>query len=556
MRRIKKAVSIILCICFILSMTACASTSQSNPAANPESNQNNNETTPEAEKQPRGEQVLRVSGSEPRSIDPHKRSNAYDTSMIYYMQESLVKVKEDGYAPGIAEKWDISDDGKVYTFYLRDALWSDGQKITAQDFEYSYKRFLNPETGATAANLGYYILNGLPVNKGTMESDALGVKAIDEKTLQITLENQTAFFMELLGRMAQFQPVRQDIVEKYGEEFASSPDKLFYSGPYVLSEWVRENYMVLVKNDNYWNKDAVKMDRIEIKVLSDANTAAAMFDNGELDIVSSINATEYKARIGQAVTFYTGGIEYLALNNKRPVFANLNFRKALSYAFDREIFAALGAEGLMDPYGRFCLDFGKGYEKLYGEEYPIDVISFKADKEKAKEHLEKAFNELNMKAEDINIELLISENQKSKGEVIQAAFNDVLGIKVAVKQMPQAQRLELMSKAEYDMTLTGWVIGYDDPTYNLDLYETANSHEQSQYSNPEFDALVEKAKTLPQGKERYDILFEAEKILINDLPAIPLGLTKNAYLVNENLRNVYRGIRMPSSAFAWVNWAE
>lgn len=553
MRKFKKILAIALCIVMLFNLVACASTSQGNSSTDKaEDNSSNNS---QANDQAKNDQVLRINmGTDPNSIDPQKGQGMLALSIIYHMQEGLVSAREEGIVPGIAETWELSDDEKVYTFHLRDASWSDGQKITAQDFEYSFKRFLDPKTGTSTAHFGYFILNGLDVNKGNVSVDELGVKAIDEKTLEITLENPTGYFLEILAKQ-QFCPTRKDIVERYGEEFASSPDKLLYTGPFVLSEWQRENYMTFTKNPNYWNKDTVKMDKIEFKVINDSNTAAAMFDNGELDIVLSINSAEYKSRGDDASTFYTGGTEYMVLNHTRQIMANLNFRKALNYAIDKEIYASLSSDGLLEPYGRICLDYGKGFEKTYGQEYPIDV-NLKADAEKAKEFLAKALSELNIKAEDINLELIVTESEKRKAEIIQEACNDVLGITVTVKQMPQKQKTELINSANYDMALYGWAMTYDDPIYNLNIYDTENSASQTKYSNPKLDELLAKSKTMLNSRERYDVLFEAEKLLLDDQAVIPLTLVKTAYLVNDNLRNVYRGFKVPNSAFAWVEWAE
>ena len=219
------------------------------------------------------------------ALDPQKSNAAPSFTVGNALFECLVRNVDGKVRPGAASKWEVSPDGKTLTFHLRDAQWSDGKPVTAQDFENGIKRLLDPKTAAEYAFAAYYITGAEAYNLGKNPSaDSVGVKAVNAKTLTVKLNNATPYFLGYLGFYC-FAPVRKDIIEKYGATYATSADKAVYNGPFVLKEWKNEQRKLLVKNPGYWNPSAIKLSAVEILQISDTSTALSMFENGELDFV-------------------------------------------------------------------------------------------------------------------------------------------------------------------------------------------------------------------------------------------------------------------------------
>lgn len=320
---------------------------------------------PKEEAEPGVKQELTFSqSSEIPSLDPQLMNAMPSVEVSNAIFEGLVRLHEGKVQPGVAETWDISKDGKTYTFHLRDAKWSDGEPVTANDFEYGIKRLLDPNTGAAYAFAGYMIVNGEAYNTGKIkDASQVGVKAIDEKTLEIKIANPAPYFLGYLS-LACFMPTRQDIVEKYGKDFALEAANNVYNGPFILEEWKHESNVTLKKNPDYWNKDAVKLEKVTILQITDPNTALSMYENGELDWVYVPNALwdKYKDDPNTKLMM-NGAIDWLRLNldaEGKPWLANMDFRKALNYAIDRQEYVKAATKGLYLPYSRLVLPLVTG----------------------------------------------------------------------------------------------------------------------------------------------------------------------------------------------------
>lgn len=487
-----------------------------------------------------GKKVYRYSiTSEPTSLDPTKGNSVVDNTISYHLGEPLVRNDSGTFIPGTAETWEMSEDGLTYTFKLRDGLvWSDGQPIVAGDYEYGLKRLLDPATASPYAFIGVYIKNGSAVNTGKMDKEELGVKATDDKTLVIELENPTSFFLGLLS-MSQYMAVRKDLVEKWGTDFAATAEKNAYSGPFMLVD-NSAGKLILEKNPNYWNKDAVKLDRVEITVVQDGNTAFSMYEQGELDYVNipSLLVPQYD---DQDYSYFDGANDYIQINHKANKFTgNKNLRLALSYALNHEEYNMLVNSGVYSNNLRFVLPQVNGANGEYGTEYPYEAYPLKGDKAKAVEYLNKAMEELGIDdPSKITLDLLTTdaESSKKQAEVIQAQFQDTLGIKITITQVAYADRIKRQNSREYELVSAGWAPDYSDPYTYLELFLSTCAYNDSQYENPAYDKLLNDSWKETDPKKRMDMLFEAEKILMEDAAVIGLQFREVHYLLNEKVQN-------------------
>lgn len=480
------------------------------------------------------------------SLDPQKENSMPSMEISNAIHEGLVRLHDGQVQPGVAEKWDISEDGKTYTFHLGDRKWSDGKPVTAQDFEYGIKRLLNPETASDYAFAGYCILNGYEYNtKKITDPSQVGVKAIDDKTLEIKLVNTAPYFLAYTNN-ACFYPCRQDLVEKYGSSFALEAANNVYNGPFILKEWKHEEGVTLEKNPNYWNQDAIKLDTVNILQVADANTAVNMYENGELDFVNVPTALVEKYA-GKDKVYMNGAIDWLRLNLNsagKPWLANQDFRKALNYALDREDYVKAATKNLYFPYTRLTLPMVNGVNgKKYTEECPIDVYPTKADAAKAKEYLTKAMTALNITdPSKMTIEIKTSDDDTAKhiAEVIQDQWTKNLGITVSIKLVTYKQKLADDTGKQYDAIYNGWMPDYDDPMTYIELFESANTQNSTGWSNAEYDKLVAGARVEADPAKREQMLWDAEKILVDECPLVPLQCRQVAYLEKDNLKGVSR----------------
>lgn len=471
------------------------------------------------------------------TLDP-QMANAVPTATIgAQIFEGLVRSYGGEILPGIAEKWEISEDGLTYTFHLRDAKWSDGKPVTAKDFEYGMKRLMNPETGSPYSFLGYVIKNAAKVNSRELALDEMGVKAKDDKTLIIELENPTEYFLSML-HMMQLYSAREDIVNKYGKDFAADADKNVYNGPFVLKEWKHEDRLILEKNPDYWNADAIKLDGVQIIVVPEAMTAVAMFEEGSLDFVNvpSELLPQYKDK---ATYYFNGADDFLKLNmDGTCLLDNKNLRLAINYGINRRDYVDITTQGMYEPGTRYVLPDVSGVNGKYGDEYPLVAFPEKGDIQRSKEYLNEAMKELKINnPAEIEIELLTTDQEKSRiqAEVIQDQLQTNLGIKINIKQVPYKQRLQMEAEHKFQMVFSGWCPDYSDPMTYLELWTTSSPYNHGSYSNNKYDELINFARTSTEKAKRMDALFEAEKTILEDGAIVPMQLRREAYIMNPKL---------------------
>jgi oligopeptide transport system substrate-binding protein len=499
------------------------------------------------DKQPATQDTLTFTVASVPSIDPQMSNSIPSMNVIKGFSEGLIRNFQGEIKPGMAEKWDVSEDGMTYTFHLRDAKWSDGSAVTAQDFEYAIIRLLDPKNAASYSFAAYIIQNAAEFNSGKiMDPAQVGVKAIDEKTLEIKLINPTSYFVSTLD-LPCFYPVKKDYVEKLGADFATSADKMLSNGPFILKDWKHEQEIVLEKNPNYWDQANIKLNTVKILQVSDANTVLAMYENGEIDFCDVPTSLVDKfQQEGKAKVYMSGADDWMRINFKRtekPWLQNVNFRKALNYAIDREDYVKTATKGLFFPATRLVLPLMAGVNGYYCDEYPINIYPTKADTAKAKEYLEKAMQELNITdPKQIVVAYTISDDDATKlmAEVLQDQVTKNLGITFEIKMVTYKQKLENDTKGDFDLIYNGWGPDYDDPMTYLELWETANSQNGGKYSNAEFDKLIAAARVETDKVKRMEMFHQAETTLLEDAGFVPLQFRQRAWVSKDNLKNLAR----------------
>ena len=481
----------------------------------------------------------------PTTLDPTKGQSIGDNEIQHAITEGLTRNTAGDVKPGIAESWDESEDGLTYTFHLRkDAKWSDGEPITAADFEYSWKRLGNPETASPYAFIGDCLKNGQAIEQGKMDVEELGVKAVDDTTLEVTLEHPTSYFLSLIGSSGQFAPLRQDIVEKYGTDFAATSEKNVYSGPFVMTS-SEDNVWTFEKNDNYWDKDSINLDKCELNYVENTDTQLSMYEAGDLDYVQVPTAyvSDYKDK---ADVFANGNVDFCYINSKsdNPVLGNKNFRLALNYALNRNDYNKLANADTFTAFNGLVFPGLQAKGTTYGEAYDLNSYSYPldGDQDKATEYLNAAMKELGIaNASDITVEVVTTDADSSKRivETLQEQWQNALGIKVKIRQVTYADIYgKVFPEHDYEIGYGGWGSDYDDPYSYLELFKSDSSYNYSQYENPEVDQLLIASQDEPDTDKRMDELNQAEQDILADGAFVPLQARNIYYMLDDDTTGI------------------
>ena len=532
----------IMALCMVL--TACG----------PKAGQGNNNDGGQQDGEESGEKVIRFSiAAEPPTMDPQIKTASPMAAVATHVYEGLVRVFDGEIKPGMADTWTISEDGLTYTFHIRDdAKWADGQALTAADFEYAFYRILSPEVGSEFAYLAYDIAGAEAFNAGeTDDWTTVGVKATDDQTLVITLRNPVSYFLSFMD-FTLFSPTRKDMVEAAGATYGSEANLQAYNGPYVLESWEHDSKLVLVKNPEYWDADSITTDRIEVYVVLDANTGIAMYDAGDLDItdVPKDLISAYDTQI------FSDGGEYFIMANWKgmteetgKLLSNPNFMKAIGYGIDRTAFIAATLGDATQAATRYnmpllnIIDNAEGKQVNFNENYPLEAYPATADLEKAQEYLDKALEETGFTKDTMPTFVYAcrdADSNRVMAEALQDMLKTNLGINMEIKQMEYKQWLEVINDHEYDLTLYGWGPDYDDPMTYMDLWMQKPGGNMANYDNQEYTDLLNFAKTTTDSKARAEALYEAEKILMDGGPIIPVYVKYVAYVQNPAIGNIDR----------------
>ena len=494
-----------------------------------------------------GSKILKVAkDTDIISLDTSIATDGLSFEVLETFSDGLVDYDADGVIiPRTALEWSVNDAGNVFTFKLReDAKWSNGDPVTAHDFVFSWRRTVNPATASEYAVIiiDSGIANAAKVNEGKLPIEDLGVKALDDYTLEVTLEGTVPYFLQMMT-FGTFNPLNEAFVTAQGANYATSPETLLSNGPFILTAWNKGNSWTLSKNESYYDADKVKIDGIEYVLRQDYATSTLEFDSGSVHVtkISSDLITKYESNPAFNIQ-PIGYVWYMAPNQTKAEFKNANLRLALAYAIDSEHIVkdimkdgSLAAD-YMVPSGLATGPDGKDFRETAPKYLTYDI-------EKAKEHWEKAKQELGVTTMTFSLLIEDSEESKTNAEQIQSDLSQLEGLTITIETVIKSVRLDRMRAKDYDLGLTRWGPDYADPfTYLGTLFPTGSNYNYAAYSNAEYDALV--AKTAPGGEyatdavKRWQAFVDAEAILLNEAGVVPIWQSGEAILINPNVQGI------------------
>ncbi|WP_300379313.1 peptide ABC transporter substrate-binding protein [Clostridium sp.] len=471
-------------------------------------------------------------GEDPDTIDPTLNTSVGGSTIISNTFEGLLRLDEHEKAiPGVAEKYEVSADGLVYTFNLRkDAKWSDGEAITANDFKYSWTRALDKNTASEYAYQLFYIKNGEKFNSGEATVEDLGIEVKDEHTLVVTLEAATSYFPELMA-FPTYSPLREDIVSANEDGWATEPETYVSNGPFQLTDWTMKDQFVFKKNDNYWNAKEVKIPGLIMKMVTDQNTALASLKAGEFDMIDTVPPAEIENTIKDGLTtIYPNLATYMLVFNVgkqstlpedvKVALSNAKVRKALSISIDRKAIVDNVTKAGQIPAYSFV---PKGILNEAGEEFAsIEYYDAnKANVEEAKKLLAEAGYPNGEGLPRLEFMYNTEGSHKDVAQVIQQDWAK-LGVNVELANQEWKVFLNTRQQGGYQIARHGWSGDYVDPMTFLDLWVTGGGNNDAGYSNAEYDKLVRDAKAEQDPNKRWDLMHQAEGIVMEDMPIIPL----------------------------------
>ena len=497
-------------------------------------------------------------GGDPGTLDPHKASGDWENRVIGDYIEGLVTENAKAEAiPGQAESWEISEDGTVYTFKLRDGIqWSDGEPVTAGDFVFAFQRLFNPATAADYAYLQFPIKNSEKINSGEItDFNELGVKAIDDKTLEITLEASTPYFLDALTHYTAY-PVPQHLVEEFGDQW-TNVDHIVGNGPYLIKEWLPGSYVRSEKNPDYYDAANVQIDEVFYHVLEDQAAALNRYRAGEFDILTDFPADQYQwlqdNLPGQAHVVPFLGVYYYVMNQEEgQVLSDVRIREALSTTVVREVIGPdiLGT-GELPAYGWVPPGTNNYVENAYMPEWAATPY------EERVEHAKELMTEAGY-GPDKPLTLQLRYNTNDNHQRIAVALSamwEPIGVKIELFNAETAVHYDALRAGDFQVGRAGWLLDYNDPSNTLDLLKTGTSqagtmnwgNNYGRYSNEEFDGLLTQASTELDLVARGQLLADAEKIAMDEFAAIPIYWYVSKDVVSpkisgfeENAKNIFR----------------
>ena len=484
-------------------------------------------------------QHLRMSnGAEPETLDPQLMKGVTENRIALGLFEGLVTNHPTDLSiqPGVAESWEITDGGLTYTFKLRsDAKWSDGKPITSTDFIVSWKRLLSKETAAEYVYQIFPVKNAEAYLKGKVkEFSEVGVKAIDDHTLKITLHQPCPYFLDLCA-FSTLAPVRVDVINNFGETW-TRPDHMVCNGPYILDSWKQREAIVLKKNPHYWDHDFVKLEKITILPYDDVETAYQLFLKEEIHWINSVPQTridEVRQHADYYVEPYLGSYFYRFNCTKKP-FDNKLVRKALSLAINREHITKHITKAGQKPATFFCPPTA-GYQPVKGMAYNPDL---------AKQTLAKAGYPNGEGFPEVELMFNTSEAHKQVAEAICQQWKDTLGITIKLHNKEWKMYLQDMTSIKYDIMRSGWIGDYNDPNTFFDMFITDGGNNRTGWSNEEYDRLLKQSQSEQDHKKRLSIFQDMERILVEqEFPIMPIYMYVYQGMISERVLGIEHNIR-------------
>ena len=481
-------------------------------------------------------------GAEPESLDPHLTTGVPEYQVLKGLLEGLIR--EDGKTleplPGVAERWEVSEDARTYTFYLRgDAAWSNGDKVTAEDFVFSFTRMLSPELGAEYAYMLYVIENGESYHQGGEEKPS--VVALNERILEVTLEAPSPFFIRMLNHHA-FYPVHAPTIRAAGGERDRAnpwarPETFVGNGPFVLDEWSLQERIFLKKSDTYWNRDAVRLNGIFFYPVDDLQTEERMFRSGLLHKTSSVPLPRIphyqKDDSGVFISAPYLTTYYYLLNTKRPPLDDVRVRQALALSIQRDLITDKLLKAGEVPATWFTPPKTAGFSPSQG---------LMEDVEKAQALLAEAGFPEGKGFPEFTLLYNTSESHKAIAQVIQQMWRQHLGIRVRLQNQEWQTYMISRRGLDFDVARAGWAGDYADPHNFLDLHLSTGGNNHTGWGSEAYDKLIQRAAGETDTRERFSLYDQAEKILTDEMPLIPIYWYTRNYLLDPSVKGWHPNI--------------
>ncbi|WP_054658795.1 peptide ABC transporter substrate-binding protein [Apilactobacillus ozensis] len=478
------------------------------------------------------------------TLDVSKATDHVSAETLSNSNEGLLNsAKDSKVAPGVAESYKVSKDGKTYTFNLRHSKWSDGKPVTAKDFVYGWQRSVAPKTASQYSYLFDHVKNATEISQNKAPVSSLGVKADGDYKLVVTLSKPQSYFKYLVT-MTPFFPQSESAVKKFGSAYGTNSSSMIYNGPFKVTGWTGTNdSWTLTRNKEYWNNKATKIDGVKFNVQKTPSTALNEYQSGKLDAIKLVGAQQ----VGQyknSKEFHnekTASTFYLELNQKKdPAFRNVNIRKALSLAINRQQFTkntlgdgSLPAVGYVSP----------GLASLKGKDFTNDAYvksGVDYNMAEAKKLWAKGLKEVGKK--NLNVSLLSDDTAAGKNttEYLQTQFEQLPGLKVTNQNLPFKSRLSRSQNGQFDMVVSAWNGDFPDPITFLTLFTSDNSYNNGKWKNAEYDKLVQNAEGQDANNtdKRWNDMVQAEKTLMNDQGIIPIYHQAQPYAINSRVQGV------------------
>lgn len=484
-----------------------------------------------------------ANASEPQTLDPQIHTGVPENNIAMGLFEGLVSAHPEKLTPipGMAERWEISDDGLTYRFYIRqNAKWSDGTPLTADDYHWSWMRVLDPQLGSEYAYMLFSIKNAEPYGTGKItDFDQVGVRVIDKHTLEVELENPTPYFLQLLNHHSLFA-VPKHVLLQYGEltdrySDWTRPGNMVSNGPFKLAEWKIYHYVKLEKNPHYWDADNVALNAIYFYPIENYSTEERMFRVGQVHKTFEIPLDKFPDYQKNHPELLRNnpylGTYYYQFNLTRKPFDDIRVRKALALAIDREAIAQSVMYGVVDPGYTLTPPGVAGYN-------PPVLLNF--DPEEAKRLLAEAGYPNGAGFPKVELLYNTNESHRKIAVAVQQMWNKYLNVNITLTNQEWKVYIDSRNRLQYDIARAGWIGDVQDPMNFLDLGLSSNGNNRSGYNRPEYDTYI--LNTIPRSKtqaERNANFYQAESMIMTDLPFVPIYTYKTKYLVHPSVKGLH-----------------
>ncbi|GGE32058.1 dipeptide-binding protein DppE [Pullulanibacillus camelliae] len=526
----KKRFNLICTLLLALSLVGCSTTQSSS------SGSSDGKT-----KASSGKKVLHLNnGNEPTSFDPAQGFDAVSWNALNNIMEGLTRLgKDNKAAPAMAESWDVSKDGKTYTFHIRQhAKWTNGDPVTANDFVYAWKRLLDPKTASPAAFLGDPIAGATAYNSGKGSADDVQVIASDAHTLKVTLTDPNPSFLNIITNPC-FFPIDEKVAKANPNWFKEA--KTFVgNGPFKLTQWVHNSKMVMKKNENYWDADTVKLMEVDWAMVNDSNTEYQMFQSGQLD-ESSVPAdlSDQLFKQGKVKVSSQAGTEFYRFNTKMAPFQNAKIRKAFAMAVDQEQLIKYVIKSQEKPAHAFV---SPGIVDTSGKDFRSEGKSYNAfNAKEAKQLLKEGMKEEGYKTlPQVTLTYSTDDTNKKVAEALQQMFKKTLGINVKLANMEWNVFSDEQKKLKLQLSRSSFLADYADPINYLVSFTTDSSMNRTGWSNKQYDQLIAQAQKETDEAQRNADLHQAEDILFDQAPIFTIKFYDQEYLQKDNVKGIVR----------------